>query len=343
MDAANDPTAAVIEPNRLRQIWVLTDGRAGNDAQALGLAQAVARRTPAAITHHRVRLRSWAAPVPATVAYNIGRVLPGWHRWVLAEGQAALAPPWPRPALAIGAGRRVAPMMAWLGRRYGIRTVQLLDPQMAADAFSTLVVPQHDELAQQANTHVLPSLGALNRITPDGVAAAAIPWRSRLAALREPRLAVMLGGSSRSASFSDADQARLAIALDSLAERFGLIISPSRRTPEALVDRLRQTLNGRAYLWDGSGDNPYPGLLDLAMAVLVTEDSVNMASEAATAGLPVLVYRLSRVAPKLRRFHEDLQRYGAARPFTGDIAPWEYPPLAEADRIAQALLRREML
>ncbi|NIV88419.1 MAG: hypothetical protein GWN35_16725, partial [Actinobacteria bacterium] len=48
---------------------------------------------------------------------------------------------------------------------------------------------------------------------------------------------------------------------------------------------------------EGTGANPYPAILGLAAAAIVTGDSVNMASEAATAGLPLHVFRLSRTSP----------------------------------------------
>ncbi len=97
-------------------------------------------------------------------------------------------------------------------------------------------------------------------------------------------------------------------------------------------------MSGRA-----RGNNPYPGLLGHADAVLVTEDSVNMASEAATAGLPVHVFPVSGVARKIARFHASLAERGASRRFTGTIGQWSYPPLAEADRIADDLLRRGII
>ena len=43
------------------------------------------------------------------------------------------------------------------------------------------------------------------------------------------------------------------------------------------------------YLWDGEGENPYFGLLGLADFLVVTCDSVNMVSEAASTGKPVYV------------------------------------------------------
>ena len=112
------------------------------------------------------------------------------------------------------------------------------------------------------------------------------------------------------------------------------MVTPSQRTPEGLVARLHDVLGERALVWDRTGENPYPGILGLADAVLVTQDSVNMTSEAASTGKPVYVFALNRVSAKLRAFHASLEARGAARRFEGEIETWDYPPLAEADRVA---------
>ena len=53
-----------------------------------------------------------------------------------------------------------------------------------------------------------------------------------------------------------------------------------------------------------------------------------------TTGKPVHVFALNRVSAKLRAFHATLEARGAARRFEGRIETWDYPPLAEADRVA---------
>ena len=314
------------------RIWALTDGRAGNRAQALGLAEAIARQRPATLLDRTVALPPWADRLPPGGLWLMGA------QTVLRAARGAedaLAPPW--PDLVIGAGRRSAPVAAALRRRHGARAVQLLSPQMTRRAFDAVVVPGHDRLR---GSNVMTSLGALNRITPARVAQAADAWRDRLADLRTPRVAVMVGGSSASATFAQADQQALMQALGALSQTHGLMITPSRRTPPDMVTALRAGLGGRAYVWDGQGDNPYPAILGLAQAVLVTQDSVNMASEAASAGLPTHIFPLTRLADKFQRFHADLAAFGATRPFAGTIDTWTCPPLAEADRIAADLIAR---
>ena len=318
------------------EIWVLTDGRAGNEAQARGLADAVARARPAKIELKPITLKRWAAMVPPALSAGIGASRKGWPFTGLAEGGDTLC--WPWPDLVIGAGRRAAPIVAAIRKLHGVACVQLLNPRMQPSAFDAVIVPQHDGLT---GANVLSTLGALSRLTVDGVQAAAEAWRDRVAHLHAPRLAVMIGGPSKSAQFGANEGRTLCLALETLQRDHSLLITTSRRTPEGYAEMLRAALDPKAaMIWDGEGENPYPAILGLVDAVLVTEDSVNMASEAASTGLPVHIFPVGRVASKMAAFHEALARHGASRRFTGEIERWAYPPLAEADRIAADLVRR---
>jgi mitochondrial fission protein ELM1 len=114
----------------------------------------------------------------------------------------------------------------------------------------------------------------------------------------------------------------------------------SRRTPDParalLAARLRH-LPGM--VWDGEGENPYFAFLAAADFILVTEDSANMATEAAATGKPVFIVKLEGTSLKFRLFHEALEQQGAARPFGGAFHGWTYEPLAETDRLATEVLR----
>src|SRR3546814_5078500 len=91
------------------------------------------------------------------------------------------------------------------------------------------------------------------------------------------------------------------------------MITPSRRTGARNEEILRRGLAGLpAEIWDGSGENPYFGILGLADHVIVTGDSVNMVSEAASTGKPVHVVHLPNShlrgsSAKFTRFHEALR------------------------------------
>ena len=326
-------------PEQLR-LWVLTDGRAGHSAQALGLAEAISRLRPSDIETRRIDLKPWAMKLPASVIYQLGRTLKGWPFAALEDGGADLR--WPWPDCVISAGRRTAPVAAALRQRHGVTAIQLLDPKLPPNAFDAVIIPTHDAL-QGAN--VFTSLGALNRITQQYVETEASAWAESIHSLPTPRLGVLIGGPSGSVDFTKADAARLCLALEALADSHRLLITTSRRTPPALATALRDTLGDRARVWEplDAGENPYPGILGHVDAVLVTEDSVNMASEAASTGLPVHVFPIAQIPPKIAEFHTALADHGAGKRFTGHLSHWTYPPLAEADRLAQDLLRRGVL
>jgi len=99
---------------------------------------------------------------------------------------------------------------------------------------------------------------------------------------------------------------------------------------------LRET---PAYIWDGTGDNPYFGLLGLADAIVVTGDSVNMISEACTTGKPVYIFELAGGAgSKFSAFHDAVYARDLARPFDGALEDWRPEPLRETERAARVLL-----
>ena len=83
-------------------IWTLTDGKAGDALQCLGVAEAVLEQTGGNIVEHKVSPRRlyalampWGPPDPADLR--------------------KLAPPW--PDLAIASGRRAVSYLSWLKRR----------------------------------------------------------------------------------------------------------------------------------------------------------------------------------------------------------------------------------
>jgi mitochondrial fission protein ELM1 len=248
-----------------------------------------------------------------------------------------LAPPW--PDLVIGAGRRIAPLVAALGKLHGMKTVQILDPQMPLVAFDLVVVPEHDRVAAP---NVITTIGAVGRVTPERIAAEVSAWRPRLAHLPVRRVACLIGGPGKSAFWREEDVDRLVAELAALSRSgIGLMITPSHRTDPVVIAGFKADCDpATTFIWDGVGDNPHPGILGLAEAVLVTEDSVNMVSEAATTGLPVHVFRAAGRSAKIAAFHSAMTRRGITRDFTGAIEAWSYTRLAEADRVAVEIEKR---
>ena len=308
--------------------WVLSDGKPGSESQSIGLAEALGLAPDV----RRIAIRApWRSLPPA--------IWPRTLSTLTAEG-ARLAPPWPGILIACGrltAGPALAVRRASGGACF---TIQIQDARIAPRHFDLVVVPQHDRLR---GPNVLTSRGALNRVTPQRLAAAAERLAPQLGHLPRPRVAVLIGGPSKDYRMPPRAVRDLAGQLASLArdQGAGLMVTASRRTGEVGETILRAALEALpGVFWDGRGDNPYFGYLGLADAVVVTGDSVTMISEAAATGKPVHVVGLEGGSAKFRRFHADLRQAGITRPFTGRLEDWRYEPLDETTRIAAEVRRR---
>ena len=124
-------------------------------------------------------------------------------------------------------------------------------------------------------------------------------------------------------------------------DRVGLALTPSRRTsPEARAALRQAILPGGGWMWDGTGGNPYFGLLALADAIVVTEDSVSMVSEAAATAAPVLLAGLPGRSRRIRLFNRYLQEDGRVRPFTGRLETWPVTPMDDTQAAGDEVRRR---
>ncbi len=317
----------VAAPRPLR-IWAVSDGRAGIEAQALGLAEAVARLRPAHVLSKRIGWR-----------YGLGR-LP----WRLIPPTArtgdAIGPPW--PDIWIATGRATLPlsarMLAWSGGKTFV--VQTQHPRAPLDRFDLVIPPAHDDLAGR---NVFPITGAPNRISPERLVLERQRFADRIDSLPRPRVAVIVGGRSKSHRLPGFRAAALAREIAAAVSAAGgsILVSYTRRTPAPAREAMTAIMgNLPGVIWDETGANPYLAFLASADAILVTEDSTNLATDAAATGTPLFTLPMEGHSRKLARFHADLASRGIARPFVGNLTAEPYTVLSETDRAARELLRR---
>jgi mitochondrial fission protein ELM1 len=308
----------------VEESWVVTQGAAGMENQCLGLAE----RLPLPVRVFRIQLKKpwrWLAPrsLGAPLAHT-------------AEASDKLAPPWPR--LLIGCGRQSIPISQAVKRASSGRTttVQCQDPRIAPRKFDLVIPPKHDNLS---GPNVFPIIGSPNCVTSARLAEVYRQFAPLFERLRSPRVAVLIGGaSSTHGSLDTAAAERLGAMLQQIAGDHGLMVSTSRRTGAEGAAIIRGHIaNTDAFWWDGSGDNPYLGMLAWADAFVVTADSVNMICEAAATGKPIHVFPLSGGRHKALIFQKSLTLRGITRPFEGEIAQWSYTPLDETGRAVERI------
>lgn len=297
------------------RVWLLVGDRKGDNQQA----EAVANALPFAVTRKYVHVREpFATEKP--------RVEPSVHHLDLAKSDA-LEAPW--PDLVVTMGRRLSMVALWIRAQavaarstHRVRIVLVGKPSGLDDEFDLVVISAETPLPPRPN---LAPIGLpLLRVDPALVASEAEAWRPTLEALARPRIALLLGGPTRPFRF-DLD------VLDEVVDgvlrcadeaRGSLAVATSPRTPEPFHARLRERLEGRAWLHcfeRGGARNPYLGLLGTADRFVVTGDSVSMLVEIARLGKPLAIHPLPRARPKLStRVSRGVAR--AILPSTGDPA-----------------------
>ncbi|MEK8093770.1 mitochondrial fission ELM1 family protein [Methylocystis sp. IM3] len=291
---------------------VLADGRAGHEAQTLGLAEALGLVPDIRAVAPRAPY-SWLAP--------FGPPDP--------RDAFAFAPPYPDIALA--AGRRTLPALRRLKRDSGGRvfTVYVNAPALGKAAADLIVAPRHDRLA---GDNVISPLTPPNRISDARLAEARATPDPRIAGLPRPLVALLIGGAE--GVVHDLDHIAAAL----LAGGYGVMATPSRRTPPEVARALRAALSAPGgFCWDGAGENPYVSMLANADRIVVTGDSVSMVGEAVATGVPVHVIEPLAPRRKIRAYLAALEAAGAIRLWRGPFEDWTYAPLNSTPEIARRI------
>lgn len=290
-------------------VWVVGDGKPGHVNQSLGLAEALARATPADI-HLTAALPVWRAALAWLTKRMPGDALPA-------------------PDLIIGAGHATHLTLLAARRARGGRTVVLMSPSLPRRCFDLCIVPRHDGVAP--DTRTLVTEGALNRLRP--------------AATRDPRRGLMLiGGESPHFQWDgDAIQVQIKSVLARTPE-VQWSLTTSRRTPAEFLADLPAAQNLTVVPHTATGPDWLPQQLAGCGTAWVTPDSASMVTEALTAGAAVGVFDLP-VNPRSRVGRAIAELADAARVTRfvswcahGTLHP-NTQPLAEADRCAAWILQ----
>lgn len=287
--------------NKPLQLLILSDGKPGHENQSLGLAEAIARQTPAEI--HTLHLSPSKSLMPRT-------------REAIEKSMEL-----PRADYVIAAGRRTHYPLLRVARKLEAKSIVLMKPAFPARWFSLCIAPEHDFRKTPTSQRIILSKGALNRVIPSPTA-------------RSGKL-ILIGGPSKNHGF---DKAALLSQIREITSE-GWHAADSRRTPQHFLSTLKKEIPGiEVFAHHDTEHGWLAGKLSSVEEVWVTEDSVSMIYEALTGGAKVGVLKMPRLRPDARviRGLESLREGGY---FIGGKAQTP-PTLAEADRCAALLLQR---
>lgn len=296
--------------------WVVTEGIAGTENQCIGVAEALE-------CDFEVKRISLNEPWKSLSPYL------GFEQSWSFEPQ--LEAPWPE--LVLAAGRKAISAARYIKRKSPDTLIAFIqDPRTPFHNFNLIAVPEHDPLR---GDNVLVTQASPNRITPERLNRAKELFTG-FSELPAPRIAVLIGGTSKAYKMTEDITRRLASDLERVDG--SLMITCSRRTGEANEKILRAALDTDGhYFWDNVDDNPYMGMLAWADTILVTCDSASMISDACTTGKPVYMIDLDGGAKRINALHDNLIKAGILKRFTGLTEPYTYEPLNDAELIAEEI------
>lgn len=320
----------------MTEVWGLTDGSAGMMAQVKALAVCLGQ--PVEMKKVTVK-KPWVfLPNAVHAAIFKNCIFPGF----VAEGREGLHAPWPR--LVISCGRRAGLVamglrMRLLHERHRPLFIHIQDPQMPPRHFDVVVAMRHDKVEAE---NVIKTKYALHRVTPEALAQARAQFEKRFSTYPGPHIAVLLGGSTNKYVFSDV---AMKVVIEKLKDVLrvsegSLLITPSRRTGEKNIALLRDAFAGdaRVYIYDFIEENPYMALLALADVLVVSDDSVNMMSEAHATGKPIYLLHLpGHEGTKPAKFAGILEHEGAARWLEPKLEHWTYRKSNEMEWLSEKL------
>lgn len=312
------------------EVIVVSDGKKGHVNQSLALAELLGAQCIQVLTQKRLEpMRDFMSRLFSFVLSP--RDYPSsWRKSIMRRcigitSLPKLNNPSERPVV-IATGTLTSVASLALAGEMGARTLHVLSPSFVPfRLFDAVVLPQHD-VSRKPQPNVLTLPIALGPVGGKNVDDSLDEMKRRLGAsdiAQGSYVAVLIGGDS---AHYIMDEARLLSAFEKLAElakqnSLRILLTTSRRTPDAVEKRLQSFVETNPSLFAfcvwGRTDkfNPIPAFLELAKAVVVTEESVSMVSEAVLAGHKPLIITLERRdrSRKFPRFYAFLEERSLVR------------------------------
>jgi hypothetical protein len=309
-------------------LLILDEGSPGHRAQSLGVVQLLERQG-IAVRVQRVTLHN---RLPGFCRGPMRRLIALPWPWLNALCLRLSSPleraPNPLPDLIISSGGKSAFASLVLKRRYRAANLFVGVPEPFPDRWFDLIITP-----VRRSFHVPSLVSGLipNTVTPQRVAAAGRAyWHGDPPP--PPCWALLIGGNSRSHHYSEADWQGLVAGINRLAAERGIrwLITTSRRTPPEVEQMLSQQLDpavvAELVCYNRAPKKVVHPFLAAAERVLVTQDSLTMASEALCSGRPVTLLAPERLRVKQGSYFAELVEF--------------FPRLAGVERILASELPR---
>ena len=218
-----------------------------------------------------------------------------------------------------------------------IVNIHIQNPKVSLENFDIVVAPDHDSID---GPNVLISKGAIHYLTLDEIHKAKDYLLSKIEKQKEV-VTLILGGPTKYYNYDNESMIQIFSKINKqiLEKNMQLIIIPSNRTPEKIIQFAKEYFNKNRLIVDSVDKQAYLSSLALAKYIIVTCDSSSMISEAALTGKPVYVAMIPAIRndKRFKKFRDLLESMNIIRKLEDDLDTWSYEKLDETNRIAKQI------
>ena len=313
----------------LTNCLIITDGRQGIRNQAIGLAAALKNIQPLIYSEAKIKNSKFFHKLNTRLQYSLIKLFNIYR----AEGKNI--------DIAIGCGRQaIAPLIDLKEKNPNIFTIYVQDPKYKNNNFDLVIAPEHDALKGE---NVISMIGSPNRITKKLLKKESQKFLKKINDFPPPRATICIGGNSKHHKLSKENHCdHIETAKDLIKQGFSVFITTSRRTPSWVIKEYKELSYSHKSVWGyfGEGDNPYYAFLEKSDIILVSEDSTNMLTEAASVGKRVFSLPISGGTKKFKELKKVLKNRYNISYFKGEIDIDNCEPLIETHLVAAEILLR---
>ena len=218
-----------------------------------------------------------------------------------------------------------------------IVNIHIQNPKVSLVNFDIVVAPDHDSID---GPNVLISKGAIHYLTLDEIHKAKDYLISKIENQKDV-VTLILGGPTKYYNYDNESMIHIFSKVNKqiLEKNMQLIIIPSNRTPEKIIQFAKEYFNKNRLIIDNVDKQAYLSSLALAKYIIVTCDSSSMISEAALTGKPVYVAMIPAIRndKRFKKFRDLLESMNIIRKLEDDLDTWSYEKLDETNRIAKQI------
>jgi len=303
---------------------LLTQGMHGMISQVEGLAKALNLD----YTHQTIKLKNFWNYVPpkfTPISENILRKKFNCDATVI-----------------ISCGRKsVIPSIA-LKKKFGkkILSIHIQDPKVKLSNFDFIVAPEHDGLSGE---NVLTSKGAIHYLTNEELDNNENYLKSRINNQKKI-VTLIIGGPTKHYDYNNTtiDNIFLKIKKNFLEKNYQLIVVPSMRTPQHIIDKAKNYFNEDQVIIPNVDKKAYLCSLKNADHIIVTCDSTSMISEAAITGKPIYVAQMPAIKnnERFKSFFNLFVSLNIIKELGSPVKNWTYDKLNETSKIANQIRKK---